>query len=334
LQIEKPSGEILDSPFNLIGDVQNLTRPSLNIYGDLELNLAGLKKLNPKYIESLGKYSMRGVCPTKIYISGEMKNPEVGLKMEARQIEIAEAKIDSLSIVSKLENNKLTIDKCYLILYGGEINLEGSCDLDSAQLPADLNINIFNLELNNLIADISGKPTPVHGRFFSLGKLKAPLKDHEQVEGKLWVSAAGSNILQLPLFEGLAEIIHLPELRNSEFKEASGNFAIARRAIRTEDFKIISNSVVIHFKGYMDFTGDLGFDVQPSFSERFLQTTPRFSNILGIFFDSTGNFLGEIKMKGNLKKPRLSYKPVSADKLFPRALEEGLKALFKRKQED
>ena len=82
----------------------------------------------------------------------------------------------------------------------------------------------------------------------------------------------------------------------------------------------------------MDFAGNLGFDIEPAFSESFL-ATPHIGNILGIFIDSTtGAFLGEIKLKGNIKEPRYTFKPISADKFFPKALEKGLKQLFKFKK--
>jgi hypothetical protein len=57
--------------------------------------------------------------------------------------------------------------------------------------------------------------------------------------------------------------------------------------------------------------------------------SPNINNILGVFIDSRGSFLGEIKMKGNIKNPRYTFKPISMDKLLPAALEKGLKQLFK-----
>ena len=84
----------------------------------------------------------------------------------------------------------------------------------------------------------------------------------------------------------------------------------------------------------MDFAGNLAFDVEPTFSQSFL-AAPNIGNILGIFTDSaTGAFLGEIKLKGTLKEPRYTFKPVSVEKLIPKAIEEGLKQLFKFKKKE
>lgn len=332
LRIEKFSAKILQSAFDFIGDAQDLSQPSLNIYGNLDISLEDLKKLNPKYTKMSGKLDLGGRLLGKIYITSKLNNPEIGLKMNAAQIKIGRIKAEGLSVVSKIENKKFLLSKLYAKLYGGEINIEGDCALGSEDLPANLNLNIFNLGLNELLRETTGKDSPVHGRLFGLGKLRSSLKKPKDVEGKLWLSASGSNILQLPLFSGIADILRLPELRKIKFQEASGNFAIARQEIRNSDFKIASNYIVIYIKGCMDFAGNLGCDIEPYFSRDFLQSSPNISNILGMLVGATGNFLGEIKLKGHIKKPRYTFKPVSVDKLFPRGIEEGLKQLFKFKR--
>lgn len=332
LRIDKLSAKILGSTFDFIGDVQNLSEPSLNIYGDLDINLAGLKKINPEYTKAFNKLKMDGHCLGEVLISGEPSNPQIGLKIRASQIEIEKIKIESLSIISQMENKKVTLSKLYAGLCEGEVKLDGSCRLDVKDFPTNLNLNVFNLELGKIFNDVPGKNVRVHGRLFSLGRLKGYLKRPKSVEGEIWASASGSNILQLRLFREIAEILRLPELLKVEFSEASGNFSIAKEAIRTDDLKIVSKVVALYFKGYMDFAGNLGFDIEPAFSESFL-ATPHIGNILGIFIDSTtGAFLGEIKLKGNIKEPRYTFKPISADKFFPKALEKGLKQLFKFKK--
>lgn len=333
LRIKKLSGKILETSFDFIGDVQNLGQPLLNIYGNIELDLGSLKKINPEYIKGLNKLKMDGRCSTRFYIANQINNPEVGLKMNAGQIRIRNIDIRDLSAVSKIKNRKVYLSKLYAKLCGGEINLEGKSRLDLEGFPTAFNLNIFNLNLNEIIKGITDRDLPVHGRLFSLARLSGYLRQPRTVEGKLWLSVSGSNIFELPVFEGLANILRLPELRKVEFKEAGGNFTIAEEEIRTDDFKIASNNIAVYFKGYMDFRGDLGFDIQPHFSQSFLSTVPNISNILGIFIDSAGNFLGEIKMKGNIKNPRYTFKPISVEKLLPKGLEEGLKQLFKLKKE-
>ena len=333
LRIEKFSGKALDSSFDFIGDVQNFPQPLLNIYGNLDLDLANLKKINPEYTGIANKLKLEGRCKAEVYITSKPDNPRVGLKMSAAQIKIDKTKLEDLSLVSKMENKMASLTKFYARSYGGEINLQANCRLDSKDFPANLNLNVFNLGLNEIIRDITGKDIPVHGRLFSLGRVSGYLKNPEACEGKVWLSASGSNILELPAFKGIADVLRLPELRRIEFKEASGNFTIAQQAIKTSDFKIAGNNIVIYFKGSMDFDGNLGFDIQPFFSRGFISSAPNIANILGIFVDSAGNFLGEIKMKGNIKEPRYTFKPISMEKLLPRGIEEGLKQLFKLKKE-
>ena len=92
--------------------------------------------------------------------------------------------------------------------------------------------------------------------------------------------------------------------------------------------------MVICLKGYMDFAGNLAFDIEPTFSPAFL-SVPRIGNILGMLTEPTsGRFLGEIKLKGSLKEPRYTFKPISPDKLFRGGIEEGLKRLFKFKKKE
>ena len=334
LHIEKFAGTILGSGFNFIGDVQNLNRPFLNIYGNLEVNLAGLKGINPKYLKLPKEVDLEGYLSGKVFISSKPGNPQIGLKMNSSGIKIKGITLEDLLIISELKNKKLSLSKFYARLCEGEMNLQGALSLDSKDLPAHLNINVFNLDMHKAIKEATGKDSPVHGRLFSLGRFAGSLKDPKSVEGKMWLSSSGSNILQLPLFEGISDALRLPQMRKIEFKEASGNFSIAKQQVRTNDFKITSDNVTIYFKGYIDFAGDLAFDVHPTFSQNFL-AVPNIGNILGVFTDTTtGSFLGEIKLKGNIKNPRYTFKPISIEKLIPRGIEEGLKQLFKLKKKE
>lgn len=337
LHISSFSGNILQTNFDFIGDIQNLSQPVMNIYGDVNLNLEDLKNLNLKDTTALNRIEMAGRCKAKIYITAQPNNPEIGLKISSAQINIGKTSLENLSIVSKLENKELSFSKCYARLYGGEVNLQGACWLDAQDLPANLDLNIFNLDVNRIIKDVTAKDIPIHGRLFSLGRLNGYLQEPGNVEGKVWLSVSGSNILQLPLFKGIAELLRLPEMRQVEFKEASGNFTIGKRQIQTRDFKIASSHIMIQFNGYTDFSGDLAYDIQPSFSQDFLSSAPNINNILGIFIDSAGNFLGAVKMKGNIKKPRYTFKAISMEKLLPKGIEDiekTFKQLFKFKKKE
>lgn len=335
LNINKFSGVFLGSSFDFIGDVQNLGDPTLNIYGNLDIDLAGLKKLNPAYLKPFSQFDMDGHCLGELFLSSQLNNPQAGLKLKAGQIRLANFRLYELAAIAELKDRQLQISKCYGKLYDGEINLEGTVKLNSPDWPAKLNLNLFNVDINKVIMDLTERPTPIHGRLFSLTRASAPLKDFKAIEGKSWMSISGSNILQVPVFSGVAEVLRLPELSKIEFKEASGNFAIGQQTLKTDDFKISSEAMSILFKGNLNFNGDLGFDVQPNFSPDLLASS-NIGAILGMFIDSTtGGFLGEIKLKGNIKEPRYTFKPLSANKIIPKGIEEGLRQLFKfKKQED
>jgi len=331
LRIEKLKGKIVDSTFDLIGDVQNLSDPSLNIYGNLDIDLAGLEKIDPQYINIPANIKIQGHCLGEVLISSKPTNPRIGLKMHSEELLIDKTKLNDVSIVGLMENKKVSFSKCYAKVYDGEINLQGECNLDKEGYPVKLNLNVFNLEMHQALQDIVGEATPLHGRLFVLSAINSKIQDYNVTQGKTWLSITGSNILQLPIFRDIADVLRFPELRKTEFNEASGNFIIGKRQIGTNDFKIAGENITIYFKGAMDFSGNLGFDVEPNFSERLLNTDSRAGKLLDVLFDSTtGNFMGEIKLKGNINNPRYSFKPISPEKLFQR----GLQELFKLKKKE
>lgn len=330
LRIDKLSGIIADSDFDFIGDVQNLSNPTLNIYGTLNINLASLEKLNTKYSKLPETLRTHGTLKGELLVSSAARNPRLDLKITAKEIKVAQTQVRDLSIAVRLENKKITLSKCSMKIYNGEVTLKANCDLKSKGLFTDLNLNLVNLELHRAIADITGKDSPVHGRLSALADISVDLKNYKSANGKTWVSISGSNILQLPLFRDMANVLRFPELRKTEFKEASGNFTIGQQNIQTNDFKIASDNIVIHFKGAMDFNGNLGFDIEPNFSEKLLNTDSGAGKLIGVLFNSaTGSFMGEIKLKGTIQKPRYTFKPISPEKIFQRGLEHGLRELFK-----
>ncbi|MFH1046304.1 MAG: hypothetical protein V1727_04995 [Candidatus Omnitrophota bacterium] len=336
LHIQTLNVSLAGSTLEFIGDIQDIPQATLNIYGDITIDFNSLKNINPRYLKINEKSLPNGQAQGTFFVSGTLDNPAAGLKLNAPQLTISKVLLTDFALEAQLKNKKAILTKCYARVSDGEVNIDAVSDFSQKKFPASVNINIFNLDLHKLLTDLTGKERPFYGRVFSLGHFNLPLAAYKDVEGKLWLSASGTNILRFRAFEQLSKILRFSEKDQAGFKEASGNFLVAKRNLSSEDFTVSSDNVKLIFKGYMDFTGNLDVSVIPNFSQNFLTSAPNMGNILGILIDSTGNFLGEIRWQGNVKDSHFSFMPLAIKNIFQGGFsEELLKFLpFKKQNEE
>ncbi|MBN3038991.1 MAG: hypothetical protein JW869_06220 [Candidatus Omnitrophica bacterium] len=327
VKIEDFSGNICGSTLKIIGDVQDIAKPQINCYGDLKVDLKGLKRLHPQLTKIPEELDLVGSASGTLFLTGSPDNPQAGLKLQSQKLKVDNISVADFSLAAEMKDKMVEISKIYAKTCQGEVNIESMCNLAVRELPAAVVVKISNIDLHQIIKDISGKERPFYGQVFAQAQLSAPLKDYKAVQGNLFINTSGANILRFPFFEKLANILQFSENTKGGFKQATGNFQVANETIRSQDLAILSDHVKIIFKGVMDFKGDLNVDVYPNFSQSFLTTSPNVGSILGILVDSTGNLLGEIKLTGNVKKPDWSFAP-SFKKLFPGGVDQKILDLF------
>jgi hypothetical protein len=119
----------------------------------------------------------------------------------------------------------------------------------------------------------------------------------------------------------------MPALKKIEIKECAGNFTIAAKKIETQDMKFSGPHLNMLANGWLDFTGNLNFDIGMSLTSGFAQEN-ELSKLASLLIDKTGWLIGQIGLSGTIKEPKYTFIPLYLDKLIKNQLVESLRKIF------
>jgi len=157
--------------------------------------------------------------------------------------------------------------------------------------------------------DLSGFLPPIPGedksRLKILSELDGPLGKPEQWRGWANLEISEGKIWELPLFQGLWQILVLfqPNLKKMSFYHIQSDFDIREGRAITKNLKMNSVNVGLLAQGELTFSGKLDYEI-------WLKFFPESRSILTIVSDGASELIGtvfHVKLGGNLKKP--SWRP-------------------------
>jgi len=199
--------------------------------------------------------------------------------------------------------NTLTLTNVTGPFYGGQIQGGAFFDFsvkDSANFGFDLNVNEMNL--NRLIADIANPTNRLEGIVSgSLFVTNANTADWKSWQGWGHVTLRDGLLWELPLFGLFSPVLNalVPGVGNSRAKEAAATYVITNSVIRTDDLKIHSPPVRLHYDGTVDF----GMKVEALVEAEMFRDTWLVGRIFSAAFMPLTKIL-EYKVTGTLTQPK------------------------------
>ncbi|MBM3253188.1 MAG: DUF748 domain-containing protein [Candidatus Omnitrophica bacterium] len=317
LSFSKFDGKIYNTSFNLIGE-SNVTIPSFNAYGDILLDLDDLKKIFPKIADFCDKNKICGNARLNLFLNGEglvWRDWEIGIKVKSDEIGFLTYKVNDLYADLRLKDRILKIASLNLKPYDGLLFLRGSFDLNQAEIPYSLDIDLSGLELNKLVQDTQLKKKDIAGSVSLKILANGNANNFDSLKAKGWLKIINGNLWEISFLKGLADILFMPNLRTIIFKEAFANFEITDRKISTSDALLTSDQLNLIISGLMDFDGNLDLVITTSFSRNFVNKTAS-EKIKTLVLDSLGRLVGEVHVTGSLKEPKYTVKPARFDKML------------------
>ncbi len=122
-------------------------------------------------------------------------------------------------------------------------------------------------------------------------------------EGKLW---------RFDVFDGLAQLLFVPEKQNIALDSAEGNFSVLNEKVMIRDGVVKGNQVALTCNGNITFNGDLDLDVSAEFDEGTIKGSQSVQKSIAAVLSQGGNFL-TVKITGTIQKPQ--YVPKGMDVL-------------------
>ncbi|MCX5715510.1 MAG: hypothetical protein NTV07_01350, partial [Candidatus Omnitrophica bacterium] len=331
IHILRASGNYLNSPFNISGTVSDIKNAQVSLKGNIKLDLVNLRTLLPGISEPLTRFGIKGICDLEFDLKGpwkEFRNWDAVVKGKSERINIWDLKFDSVKLDLRIKQNALLLNELSAKPYGGALFSNMEIDLTQPNPPYTANLVLDGVDLNKLIADTDLKGRTMSGTAALKTTLRGYGKNTDTMKGEGSVLIKGSYLWEMPLLKGLGDLLFLPNLSSIVFEEVSGNFIITNKTITTSNLGFHSKGISLLAEGGVNFDGNLDLMVTTSVSEDFVKDTSEFQRLAGLLFAQAGQFLGNIKINGTIKKPEYKFVPFALDKVLPDKFKDLLGGFF------
>jgi len=250
-----------------------------------------------------------------LFIEGNIKNfifKEENLKNIRFNIEIDEKEI-------RIKNLKGEV-------FGG--NIEGDILIEKGSIIVKSNLKGSNLEFSELLKKHRFLPSLITGKLSIQTKNRLNLDD---ILGTLYAENAllilNGQFKKDPVFEEIADILKINELKNLEFKKIDAKFKIERGWINFPDFKIEAPGYSIVSEGKASLKGNLDMNLLIKFKGEQAKNLRKYSSFAKYFTNKEGDFELYFKLKGTYESPKV----LLDTKKFEERLKEEMKKEVKEK---
>ncbi|MEI8175286.1 MAG: AsmA family protein [Candidatus Omnitrophota bacterium] len=327
VHVLRMSGTYRHSPFNVAGTVTNFRDPVIDANGRALVNLTDLRKIPSPLTASLEHYDVKGEADVGFYARGPVKRPrdmEFALKGAADRITVANLKLDAMSLDMKLKEGLFTVNEFNAKPYGGTFDSRMKVDLTQKNPPYKIELALEGIDLSKLALDTSLRDKPIKGTGRAKLALRGYGKNAETVKGEGSLMIRGAYLWSVPLLKGIADLFFLHNLSKIVFDEVSTTFTITNKSISTADLLLHSKSINLFGEGGANFDGALDLELTTSVSEEFVRGNSELSKITNSLLFEAGQFIGNVKISGTVKKPAYRFIPLP----IGRIIKDKLSVLF------
>lgn len=272
LDIERLHGKFLNSEFDVDGqvDVKNSSEPKPDLSLTAKIDLNDLNKLPMGLNEKIKPLKPQGIVSANGTIQGQGKNWKmwtIDLKAQSPQITFVNYPIKQLQIGYLQQDgviDHLNIDGK---VYDGELKFLSKGTLKDETLPIELALGLERMNLETLRKEQKLKVTDLQGMLSFDLVLNGPLLRQEKLKGSGYVTVSEGILWEWNILKGIFGALLIPEFQNVIFTDAHADFTVDNRKVSTQNAQLISKSVTLDAKGWIDFDKNIDFDVNPVFSE-------------------------------------------------------------------
>jgi len=325
-------GRYFNCLFDVKGDVftKEGSSPFVRASGSLQLALKNLFSLFPAIGEKLKPLNPDGDVTLKGTMEGPLTNLEnwqILADATSPKVSLYGYQLKNLAVNLSQNDDRLFELKGSADTYEGKLILSSSLDLADTRLPYTLDAQLENADITKLKNDTTLKAQNISGVLSADLIVLGDLRDAESMEGKGSIAIQDGRLWQLNLLKGLGQFLFIPEFENIVFNEAHGDFLIRDKKVSTGNLELLSPQSVLTVFGWIDFGGNINFDVATEFSSEMIASSASFKKALTAILTEGEAYL-TIKVTGTLKEPKYAVSPTGVLHKTKKLLIDGWKSIF------
>ena len=223
----------------------------------------------------IGKFFQDNTLTGKLYSDITIETKDLSLSsleidsdLSIKNLSIKKLFINNVNSSFSLKNGKISTTLLTASLYNGFANCELEFDLYPDTYPFLFSTEIRDIDYKSLMTDLSGKKSNINGKLFTNLIMDGHSKKTSSYKGTGNIAVITANLGKMPILTPLLGDMYstfqeiLPGLKTTTIREASADFSISNRKIRSDNITFLGDDITINGWGYMDFDGNLNFDFE------------------------------------------------------------------------
>lgn len=313
IKVNQLKGKYFDSQFSVNGDIDSSDSANLraDLNGNIIFELDKLAKLLDKQYPAIKSLQLAGQLGMQFNFNGNpnnFKNCYLQAKFTSSNFSLYGLNAQSLALDFLLDQKIVKIPAISINFYDGLIQGNGALNLDTVNLPYQLELNASGIKLEKLKLDTASKNKNISGTLLGELKLNGYSDDLNKLNGSGSFSILKGNLWEFNLLQGLGKIMFTKDLANVKFSECTSNFLIKDKSVYTNNLKLNSN--ICNFSGPLKigFDGSLEGVLDVEILSEMVPISGTFKDVTTAIAGQGGKF-GIIKLSGTLKEPKYNFKP-------------------------
>jgi len=313
IKVNQLKGKYLDSQFSVSGNIDNSdsANPRVDLGGNINFEMGSLGKLLDKQYPAIKSMRPAGQMEAQFNLSGNpynFKNCHLQAKFTSNKFSLYGLNAQNLTLDFLLDQKMARVSALSLIFYDGPIEASGDLNLDTADLPYNLELKASGIKLEKLKADTASKDKKTSGTLLGELKLNGYANDINKLEGSGSFSILDGNLWEFSLLKGLGNLLFTKDLGNIKFSECTSDFLVKDKFVSTDNLKLKSN--IVSFSGPLKigFNGSLEGALDAVILSEMVPVSGTFKDITTAVVGQAGKF-AVIKLSGTLKEPKYNFKP-------------------------
>ncbi len=329
INIDTLKGNYYNSVFDIFGeaDLQESGPPQFTLKGAFSIDLDDIQHLSPGIREKIDPFGLHGILSVKCLFQGDINTWKTGiisLNASGPKLSVKGYSLNKLNLLyqrTKSFQSKLTVSAS---LYGGDMKVTSLSNINNALLPSKVSLLLTDLNLAQISKDAQWKKKDLSGTLSLQLQAEGPLLQTENITGQGSISILNGEIWTLSLLKGLGKLLFIPEFEGVVFTKGSADFNIRDNRISTQNLLLISKSMEMRGKGWIDKKKNIQMDVNPKFYETEILRSESLKKLPTAIISQADNYMN-IKISGSLDKPQfhIDTSPISVIKKTADVLIEG-----------
>ncbi|NQU94768.1 MAG: hypothetical protein HQ549_00865 [Candidatus Omnitrophica bacterium] len=317
-KISKIAGDFFDSSFEFMGEFEYEKAPTLTLYGKVILDAGDIVHFVPEEMQkTLVALNPGGILSNSIYFKGNLQESsgwELGVKSDAETLWIGGLALPRFNVDARIKDGKVTVPLLSAYPYDGALASAFEIDLKDDYAPYRLSCKLSKIDIRALLEDTKIKSKSIKGFLFSEFAVGGSVKNINSMEGSGNIFIKNANLGPMPLLTPLLGNIYgymqglIPELKKVEITQGSTDFYIKDGRVLTDNLVLWGETVSIHAKGYIDFNGNLDFDVENKVAEpENIKDLEDWQAGLQEAIVQFGKMMSSARLTGTLQKPKWKF---------------------------